>query len=164
MRLVVAMFAVVAGCSSTSRPEAIQHALLGDGGMGVCSLNLSSPYAFSYTYAVGNPAPAQCHVKTTPGGPTSFYVQSERPLDPALGLYWFPSRAVGQTAFFSGNGTADLASTGLQILFGDNRTRCGVWSGSATVVSGRPNMRMTFDLTCQDAAGVKVVGEFQSVL
>ena len=86
--------------------------------------------------------------------------------DRALSVRLDPAVGAGATVTLTGK---DVDQVQLQYAEGNVATNCFWFTGTATVVTQRPNLDVTFDATCVSPAnaavnGMHLKGEFKSTL
>lgn len=131
-----------------------------------CSMTFTAPSAFTRDFTatdycklatISTPVILFQANKTGIGGDTI--------VDRALSVRVDPAVAAGATVTLTGT-QADQVQ--LQYTEGTVETNCFWFTGTATVVSQRPNLDVTFDATCVSPAspsnGMHLKGEFKSTL
>jgi hypothetical protein len=146
---------------------------------GPCTLALTAPLAFSRGSSASDPCTLVAASTTAPGAhPHDSFLFEARKASPLTTIVQERSFTIAVDPTLGAGSTVDLTPVGGtqltdQVLMGyvehanGPSTYCNHWTGKATVVTPRPNLDVTFDLTCTQAGAAeseKLTGEFTSTL
>lgn len=130
-----------------------------------CAVNTTVP-VYSYAYNTGDALPALCNFEVYSDGGLSYLIQPPSVTAPSVSVQIPAATTPGAAVTFVGDGTDDAK---LSIDWTQAGQHCWRWKGSATFVSGRPNLEVDFALTCAKPAsdplsGMQLQGKFTSTL